>query len=539
MDKLTYAYVGDIVKLNKDDKGNLIVTGSVADDSLDLDKQVCDPDWLNKAVPEWFETGGNIREQHDPKRSVGKATEYAPEGTKHPIVAKVVDPVAITKAEEGLFTGFSVGIKGARVVKDAGAPGGRIVDGKIIEVSLVDRPANPNCQLVLAKAAGDDVVQVEEIVVEKAHAHDGGPPANITEHLKKSHDVSDDDMPQGTKARHALHDRLDHANKAATPDVEKKDYSTETRVQMAKDGEAIPVKDADGEIVNGRYPIADKGDLEDAVSSFGRAKDADKDQVKAFIKRRAKALDATDLIPDNWKTVEATANALAMCILDKGVESADALDAKFPVTAAAIRTVGEALVPTIEKGPDHQPAFDAARIAISTLIQQEAQEMIDEDCDETYCIYSLVYSLQNLMSFRYGEIAEGEMKPMGAEEEEDEPEDEGDTTVIVMSEKNEKSDVLGQLRSVVDEALKPLKDEIEQLRESTKAVSAVEERLAEVEKRATPDGPARVAPVNTVDKSALLKTARHYEQLAAGTADTTLRTGYLALAEEAREKAAA
>jgi len=52
------------------------------------------------------------------------------------------------------------------VTRDKSAANGRIVDGQIVEVSLVDRPANPNCQLVLAKSASGDetVVQVEDLI---------------------------------------------------------------------------------------------------------------------------------------------------------------------------------------------------------------------------------------------------------------------------------------------------------------------------------------------------------------------------------------
>jgi hypothetical protein len=32
--------------------------------ALDLDQQVCDPAWLEKAMPDWFQSGGNIREMH-------------------------------------------------------------------------------------------------------------------------------------------------------------------------------------------------------------------------------------------------------------------------------------------------------------------------------------------------------------------------------------------------------------------------------------------------------------------------------------------
>ena len=53
-----------------------------------------------------------------------------------------------------------------RVVRDQKAANGRIIDGQIVEVSLVDRPANPNAKLMLAKSVEGEanLVQVEELV---------------------------------------------------------------------------------------------------------------------------------------------------------------------------------------------------------------------------------------------------------------------------------------------------------------------------------------------------------------------------------------
>ena len=50
---------------------------------------------------------------------------------------------------------------------------------------------------------------------------------------------------------------------------------------------------------DGSFPIKTKKDLENAVQSYGRAKD--KDKAKAHIIARAKALDAEDMLPDDWK----------------------------------------------------------------------------------------------------------------------------------------------------------------------------------------------------------------------------------------------
>lgn len=80
-------------------------------------------------------------------------------------------------------------------------------------------------------------------------------------------------------------------------EIDKADYSTEQRIELAREGKAIPIKE-DGKIVGGRYPIKTTGDLEDAVSAFGRAKS--KPEVQAHIMRQARALGATDKLPEGW-----------------------------------------------------------------------------------------------------------------------------------------------------------------------------------------------------------------------------------------------
>ena len=54
----------DILKYDDNGDGTLTVFGKATDDALDIDQQICDPVWLDKAMPDWFRTGGNIREQH-------------------------------------------------------------------------------------------------------------------------------------------------------------------------------------------------------------------------------------------------------------------------------------------------------------------------------------------------------------------------------------------------------------------------------------------------------------------------------------------
>ncbi len=164
MSNLTTAFFG-IEKADKHADGTLTVYGKATDDSIDIDQQICDGDWLDRAMPHWFKSGGNIREQHS-NIAAGVATDYEAKSDGHYISALVVDPVSVKKVEAGVLKGFSIGIKNPRVTRDKSAVNGRIVDGQIVEVSLVDRPANPNCQLVLAKSASGDetVVQVEDLI---------------------------------------------------------------------------------------------------------------------------------------------------------------------------------------------------------------------------------------------------------------------------------------------------------------------------------------------------------------------------------------
>lgn len=69
----------------------------------------------------------------------------------------------------------------------------------------------------------------------------------------------------------------------------KRAYTEESRMEMAKKGTAMP---------DGSYPIKDVADLRNAIQAYGRAKD--KNATKAHIIKRAMALGAEDLIPENW-----------------------------------------------------------------------------------------------------------------------------------------------------------------------------------------------------------------------------------------------
>lgn len=70
----------------------------------------------------------------------------------------------------------------------------------------------------------------------------------------------------------------------------KRDFSGDKRKELASTGAALP---------DGSFPIQTRADVKNAVQAFGRAKD--KAKAKAHITTRARALDATSLLPDDWK----------------------------------------------------------------------------------------------------------------------------------------------------------------------------------------------------------------------------------------------
>jgi hypothetical protein len=71
-------------------------------------------------------------------------------------------------------------------------------------------------------------------------------------------------------------------------------YSDDERGKLAKKGYALP---------DGSFPIKNVSDLENAVQAYGRAKD--KTAARKHIRKRARALNRTDLVPDDWKNLSA------------------------------------------------------------------------------------------------------------------------------------------------------------------------------------------------------------------------------------------
>lgn len=116
-----------------------------------------------------------------------------------------------------------------------------------------------------------------------------------------------------------------------------KDYPTEKRVELAKKGLAMPVKDENGEIVNGKYPIAEAGDVTDAVRRMGSG-NAPNSEIKAHIVRAAKKIGATSALPDSWKGTESEQDDDEPNLVEAGV--APISDAPLPLKERALAKDG-------------------------------------------------------------------------------------------------------------------------------------------------------------------------------------------------------
>ncbi|MGB6771203.1 MAG: hypothetical protein WBF51_04280 [Candidatus Dormiibacterota bacterium] len=322
-DAITYAAVGSITKAGPPEDGVWSFEVSKATGpELDLDQQVVDMSWAVPAMREWFETGGNIREQHDPKRAVGKALTLEERGDGAYIAGKVIDRDAGPKLEHGIFNGLSIGIKAARVIKDKLAPNGRIVGGKIVEVSLVDRPANPTSKLVLAKAAGADgeFEAVEELVelaerVDHSHSHEHSEGHHKHSHVHGPRVKEHRSMDSGVAHNHSHSEEQSESivgNDDGPDTVQPKDAEAdiEKAKLKAKTRDALP--DSDFALPDSReYPIHDENHARAALSMLHNASPEDQKKIKAAVHRRY-----PDMGQDDDKTVAPDWDAIQSALLD-------------------------------------------------------------------------------------------------------------------------------------------------------------------------------------------------------------------------------
>jgi hypothetical protein len=140
---------GAIQKIEPQDDGTVRVHGIATSEAVDDQGEVVQADAIRAAIPDYMRFPA-LREMH--QLSAAGTTleaEVGDDGVTR-IVAHVVDPVAVTKVKNQVYRGFSIGGKVTR--REPGNP--KVIIGLILnEISLVDRPANPEAVFDCWKAA--------------------------------------------------------------------------------------------------------------------------------------------------------------------------------------------------------------------------------------------------------------------------------------------------------------------------------------------------------------------------------------------------
>ena len=140
---------GAIQKVEPQDDGTVRVHGVASSEVADDQGEIVRADAMRAAIPDYMRFPA-LREMH--QLSAAGTTleaEVGDDGATR-IVAHVVDPIAIAKVRNQVYRGFSIG--GRVTQREAGNP--KTITGLVLnEISLVDRPANPEAIFDCWKAA--------------------------------------------------------------------------------------------------------------------------------------------------------------------------------------------------------------------------------------------------------------------------------------------------------------------------------------------------------------------------------------------------
>ncbi|VTY10144.1 Caudovirus prohead protease [Neisseria subflava] len=138
----------EIAKMEAQDDGTVKVWGYASSEAVDSDGEIIVAEAMKAAIPDYMKFGA-VREMHG-SNAAGTAIEINVEDDGRTFFgAHIVDPVAVTKVKTGVYKGFSIG--GSVTARDE-LNKSQITGLKLTEISLVDRPANPDAVFTCYKA---------------------------------------------------------------------------------------------------------------------------------------------------------------------------------------------------------------------------------------------------------------------------------------------------------------------------------------------------------------------------------------------------
>lgn len=136
-------------QISKIDEEQRMVWGYATTGARDSQGEIVAPEAVAAAWDDYMKFA-NIREMHQPS-AVGVVKEYTFDSTGVLIGAEVVDDTAWEKVKKEVYKGFSIG--GKKLPGGYDALTKTITALQITEISLVDRPANPESLITMYKLA--------------------------------------------------------------------------------------------------------------------------------------------------------------------------------------------------------------------------------------------------------------------------------------------------------------------------------------------------------------------------------------------------
>ena len=141
-------FYGEITKVEAQDDGTIKVFGTASSGAVDDADETVTPDAMKAALPAYMRFGA-LREMHGLTAAGATLSAEVGEDGLTRIAAHVVDPVAVKKVQLGVYKGFSIGGK----VLSRDAQDRKVITKlKLNEISLVDRPCNPEAVIDMWKA---------------------------------------------------------------------------------------------------------------------------------------------------------------------------------------------------------------------------------------------------------------------------------------------------------------------------------------------------------------------------------------------------
>jgi len=342
------------------DGSSLFVYGKATTDDLDLDDQIVDKDFARKALGDWFTDFYNIRQMHSgqlPPAGIGVGLDEKPDGFW--LKSEVYEPGAMLQVKKGGFKAYSVGIAQPRIIRDAKAKNGRIVGGQVVEVSLVDYPANPKCKFAITeKAIGGEMQILMKMV--------------------KGGDSDDDDA------------------RGMTGMVGKDAVCSACKGSKMVDGAKCNKCGGTG-VMKSYEPLDKPKELKKAIKAYSPDR-PDSLSFSNFIKREALRIGRQDLIPEDWKEVSIT--------LQKRQDIDYAMQRLHDLTCQAYSNDAvKAAYPTLEKDGIAMAIGPNAKLALWQLLQNEIVE--DNGSGKSaHNLSALGEAYQHLVGFLQSEMFE-------------------------------------------------------------------------------------------------------------------------------------